>query len=69
MPNGDEKNGQYNSEWCDERHSKITTEFDKVWDKIRRQDNLLWAIFVALLGNLGGVIATLVIALTRVSGA
>jgi hypothetical protein len=60
MPNGDTQAAGYNPAWCKEKHRKIDEQFESVWAKFRRQDNLMWGILLALVGNLGGVIATLV---------
>jgi hypothetical protein len=61
MPNGDTvQPREYNPAWCKEKHRKIDEQLESVWAKFRRQDNLLWGILLALVGNLGGVIATLV---------
>jgi len=70
MPNG--HNTEYNPDWCWDRHRKIEKQLDsmgqyiektqdEVWNKIRSQDRLLWGIMLALIGNMGGVAATLVI--------
>lgn len=58
MPNGHDT--AYNAAWCRDKHEKIDKRFDDVWNKFTRQDRLLWGIMLALIGNLGGVMATLI---------
>ena len=58
MPNGHDT--AYNGEWCRDRHQKIDDEFSEVWGKFRRMDRMFLAIMLALIGNLGGVTATLI---------
>jgi len=64
MPNGIE----YNQKWCKERHDEIEKELEKVWGEYgfgavwKRMDAIekkLWAIIIALIGNMGGIIALL----------
>lgn len=69
MPNGDTHADEYNAAWCEERHQKIAEEFNSVWAKIRRQDNLMWGTLITLIGNLGGIIATLITLLSSNGGA
>ena len=56
MPNGSE----YNHEWCVDKHKKIDQEFKNVWQKFKDIDKIVIGIFMVLIGNLGGVIATLI---------
>ena len=58
MPNGDGE--AYNPAWCRDRHKRIDHEFSEVWSKFQNQEKLLRGILLALVGNLGGVAATLV---------
>ncbi len=59
MPNG---NGEvYNAAWCRKTHERVDENIDRIWDKFRTQDRLMWGVMLALIGNLGGVAATLVI--------
>jgi len=63
MPNGDKtevSHKEYNVAWCDERHRKIDKEFQSVWEKLKKQDSLMWGMVLTLIGNLGGVIAIFV---------
>lgn len=69
MPNGDAAHPQeYNLDWCNERHQRIQDEFNSVWEKLRRQDGLLWGLLLALIGNFGGVIATLIVLVVQNGG-
>jgi hypothetical protein len=57
MPNGDGET--YNPAWCREKHDRIDHQIESIWEKFRRQDTLMWGIMLALVANLGGIVATL----------
>ncbi len=38
-------------------HKKIDKEFQSVWEKLKKQDSLMWGMILTLVANLGGVVA------------
>lgn len=64
MPNGegtDRRHDAYNAEWCQEKHESINREFRMVWAKLDGMQKTLMGIVLALIANLGGIIATLIL--------
>jgi len=59
---------KFNSELCTERHGFITTEFARTDVRLKKVENRFLAIMTALVLNLLGVVATLLVILSQAKG-
>lgn len=56
---------EYNYALCEERHEKISKEFDNMDTRIKKVENRFIAIMTALILNLLGVVATLSVMISQ----